>query len=290
MVAALDAGSPLCAAIVAGNAARIDGPVDAAFKTPCFPTPGGAWALRLDDWRMTKDGDIPQFRGSWTLVHLDRRGAQVAARPGPAAVYALSAGLEDSFTMGAVQTFDYDGDGEPEILVNVSHKEHEGAYTEAAVVATFQGGAVREMPGLPKAYDEFADVDGDGRPDAVYHPYAFDADSPCSGFGYHAFGPSFIAHALPGGRFSVDDAAARAHLAAQCPQHGEIDGGPTPANPELCARFRGASEQRAAAVLDEHCKKPTPADHGCDPESGVCSEYVERRQGLGKAPPFHLGK
>jgi hypothetical protein len=282
-----DGGSPLCAAIVAGNAARLDGSLDEAFRTPCYPTPGGAWALRVDDWHMTDDAGIPRYQGAWTLVHLDRTGAQVAARPGPASVYALSSGLDDRFSMRAVQTWDYDDDGEPEILVSVSHKAHEGPYTEAAVVATFQGGAVREMPGLPKAYEELEDRDGDGRPDAVYHPYAFDSVAG-SGFEYHAFGPSFIAHALPGGRFSLDDAAARAHVAAQCPQHRPLDGGPDPANPELCALLRGASEQKAIALLDKHCKRPTEADPGCVSTPGVCCDYFERRSMLGKAPPFHL--
>src|SRR4051812_19050785 len=42
--------SPLCAPILAHNVTLLEegGHLDEAWKAPCFPTKGGAWALRLD--------------------------------------------------------------------------------------------------------------------------------------------------------------------------------------------------------------------------------------------------
>jgi hypothetical protein len=220
-------------------------------------------------------------------VHIDRAGARVEARPGQPAVYALEGGVSYS-TLGKPLFYDYDGDGEPEILLATAHKEHEGGYEAAAVVATFKDGAVRALAGLPARYEAFEDIDADGRPDVLYFPYATDVGGPCSGFPGHQPGPAFVAHALPGGRFSLDDTIARAHVAAQCPTGSARDGGPEPMAAELCVLLRTGSEAKAAAALDAQCKRPGPRDDGCAPRPGVCFDYDERRQVLSTPPPFRL--
>ena len=283
--------SPLCASILAHNTAILpDGgasPLAPELGGGCFATPNGAWAVRIDAWKRPGEDwrRVEELAGSWTLVHVDRAGHEVAARPGAAQVYALAEG-GDVARIHAIATFDYDGDGEPELLVSTFQREYEGAALSAAVVATFSHDAVTELAGLPKAYEGFDDVDHDGRPDVLWFPYGYLRAGALGDV--REAGPSFVAHALAGGAFSLDDAVARAHVEAQCPR-ANADAGDA-AHAELCALLRGATRDQARAVLEKECKRPD-IDAGDTPDGarpGVCFDFDERAAALDVPPPLHL--
>ncbi len=290
---AADAGpppSPLCARILAKNAAFAVVGADALEEKAhagCHPTPNGAWVIRIDAWKKVGEwAGADELAGAWTLVHIDRAGHEVEGKPGPAEMYGLHAG-GDSAEIGAIQLFDYDGDGEPEILITTYQRGFEDAAYQRAVVATFAGGVIAELGGLPKAYEGFEDVDHDGRPDVVWHPYAYDHEGGLGGV--HEEGAEFVAHALPGGAFSLDDDVARGHVDAACPR-SRVDAGWTAALPEVCALLRGATRVQALAVLEKQCIRPD-FDAGDTPSSfrpGVCTDFAERESALDTPPPLHL--
>lgn len=270
----------------------------------CFATPRGAWGIRLDRWENKDPPDSGDrdftFEGAISVVHLPEL---VAAKDGPASLFALRGGFEAT-TLRRPMLFDYDGDGEPELFLVSDHHVHEDASTTHAALFTWKAGAVTVYPGLPPNVTASEDVDRDGRPDFLYFPYSEIRESACSGFGFRWDGPRFVAHALPGGAFSLDDKvavdlvlrgcpappkgkipAARGEACTWCPRQ-DCNLCPGAATPfEVCARVHGASEKEARGVLQRTCQKPrTPADE-CTPPAGVCGDYAEREKVLAKVQP-----
>jgi hypothetical protein len=205
------------------------------------------------------------------------------ARIGKDPLYKLEAGVSHT-TTDAPTHFDFNGDGDPEIFLSADHKEHEGPFTTSAVLLTLKKDKIVEYPGLPKAYRSMEDADHDGRPDIIYYPYAQERTSPCSGFDFEAPGPALLAHSLPDGTFSLDDAAAVAFARKSCssPPSGE------PIGPELCARLSGASAADALAMLKKECRPPAAGDDGCNAKEGVCYDFNDRARLLQQAPPLRI--
>jgi hypothetical protein len=107
---------------------------------------------------------------------------------------------------------------------------------------------------VAKAPQDVHDVDSDGRPDLLLSsPWGF-VDS-CGQPGIEHPGPSPAARALPGGRFSLDDAATRAWLRAQCTAR-EPDAPPDVFD-IACGRLAGLDpEGLVAALVDHHPTGP----------------------------------
>lgn len=278
---------------------RPEGDVD--LTTACFPTPKGAWGLRLIEWKRDGVDDLPTYAGGLEVTH-HSEGKETTWRPPqrqhhPSPGIPLWYGLDHSH-ISKPKIVDIDGDGEPEIFLLVGQKFHEGPYVLDAHLLTWKGGAVAPYPGLPASIEDLEDVDNDGHMDIIYTPYTEERESPCSGFGYQWTGPRFLAHGLAGGRFSTDDGAAKSFLKKSCPEAPKKpkkakkgDRQPEDAAlPELCARLWGKGERESLALLRGECRAPKNSDEACQQPAGVCGDYAERERAVKKAPALVLGK
>jgi hypothetical protein len=274
-----------------------------SFAESCFPTPKGAWGLRLDRWENKEEPGSGMtnftFQGSFTVVHLPD---EAAATSYPAGFQVIEQGFVTTSILPPL-FFDHDADGEPELFLVIGTHVHEDAGRTQSALFTWKNGAVKPYPGLPAGVELSQDIDKDGRPDFLYYPYSEVRESPCSGFGFRWDGPPLVAHSLPGGGFSLDDKVAREHLLSACPPpkgklkpaRGENcdycpgqDCNLCPNNehpPEVCARLHGASEKQARAVLKGICKAPARAEEACQPPRGVCGDYPDREAVLTKIVP-----
>ena len=267
---------------------------DVSFAQTCFPTPAGAWGLRLLSWEPIVQGEDPpmEWKGGYELVHFAAGLEVVAAVPAERReleqLFQLHTGM-DYFQVASPTLFDFDGDGEPEIFLanNIKYHEDEG-YTRAALFS-FKGGKVSLYPAIPFLVEGLSDEDADGRPDLLYYPLADSRESPCSGFGYRWTGPAFLGHSLRDGTFSTTDPAARQFLKKSCPAPPKgkpVDNPEYP--PEICARIWGASEKEAVAVLGRICRAPGPKEDACNPPAGVCGDHKDREQSARITPPLTL--
>lgn len=282
----------LCRPILDANADRFLGKpkpegVEAFLGRGCIPTPGGAWALRVDSWEKVGEwAGTPSWKGSFTIVHVRAEGgrvdeARLGSRPFPATP--IEVGV--SFTRTEMpERIDLDRDGAPEIFLVSHRKEQEGLWSTSATLLTYREGAVMEIPGLPKGYRAILDSDSDGLLDVIYYPYAQERATPCTGAGYEVTGPSLLAHGLRDGTFSTDDPAAVAFARRACSTTVESDR----VDPELCARLSGASADEALAQLRKACRPPAPGDDGCDPQEGVCYDFTQRARLLKVTPPLRI--
>nr|MBK7065832.1 VCBS repeat-containing protein [Deltaproteobacteria bacterium] len=235
----------------------------------CSPTPGGgAWALRVDALSVERDPDTRAelLQGTFSLVHSTPSGERSAARPwsegitGPEGNLVCAVG-DECVAIEAPSLFDHDGDGEPEVFVRVTTERRGGPSTFHGRVWTFRDGAVDVYaPSREWMVAAVRDVDGDGRPDLLTHGhYVTEAPGPCGEAPHAAVGPLLAAHALPDGRFSLTDEAARRADRERCPAAtadpagvvvttpgGRVDAAAT-FERVVCARLWGAS---AAAVSE----------------------------------------
>jgi hypothetical protein len=111
-----------------------EAPASPEFAT-CIPTPRGAWSLEIESLRWVADEQA--WRGHWSLVHADSAGRLVRialSLPADAAFPDLAT-APDNFLGGAMsalvrddaRAFDYDGDGEPELVLAISLGRHESS-------------------------------------------------------------------------------------------------------------------------------------------------------------------
>jgi hypothetical protein len=224
----------------------------------CFATRAGAWAVSFDAVRFNPDE--VEVRAHFAVVHLTEgatgpRPAEAAsiasplfgAPDGPSLApsenYVLNLGayVTDIF---APTLFDYDGDGEDELLFNMQAYVSEGVTSRAkGIVFTYRDGAVSSYePAARFAWVSTSDIDHDGRPDLLV-PY---------------IGINLAAHALADGTFSTGDGAASAHARSVCPpgrravfvepspQGGIGWNGP-------CARVWGVTEADALRAIGRRC-------------------------------------
>ncbi|MFT3771807.1 MAG: VCBS repeat-containing protein [Minicystis sp.] len=276
----------VCRDLLARNRRVLAGHPDGyglSFATSCYAAGSGAWALRLDRWKNTRQfADVETWGGAYTVVHLDAAGHEVASQP----AWVVGSEVSGSEMFEPVQ-FDFDGDGQPEVFVRQSDKEHEGPFTWRAKLYTFRGGKVVEYPGLPRTYVDLEDADKDGRPDVIYHPYESTRTHPGSAFDFTSEGPALLAHARPDGTFSTTDDAARAFARRDCPARTRP--GRDDLEPELCARLWGASETEALAMLGALCPTGAECDGGCAETNDPCAYLSDRKRRLALPPPLRLG-
>ncbi len=243
----------------------------------CLPAGRGAWALSLDRVRNNpKGGPV----GHFSLVHIaaDGRTASMSpAIPGPGMTKDVAHWDSDNFDFEIGTTlhlappvvFDYDEDGDAEIVLRVGSTLSEEGTWEIARVWTAKNGKVALYDPARNliAYD-VRDADGDGRPDLVMHsPYAVAVDGPIDTA--ELFGPALLAHSLPGGGFSTADAVAAAAARVSCPRRPaalvalvpdarnpterQFDVGATATN-IVCARLWGAQKDQVEEEILRDCK------------------------------------
>ncbi len=185
---------------------------------------------------------------------------------------------------GFVDMFDFDGDGEEEIVFT-----HEGESEEGEGVALwvfrYAGGRVTRFARLANA-QYLSDVDGDDRPDAVaVHrrlwetPAEFHQD-PHDVCVDEVRAPMTAARSLPGGAFSISDPAVRAYNRRECPArpstivardaNGAVDEATTARN-VVCAGAWGVRRATIEAALracdelvtDDDCETVVRNPQGC---------------------------
>jgi hypothetical protein len=270
----------------------------------CLPAGRGAWALVVDDVAEVtcRDGCA---RVAWHPARV-LPGGKIVAGKGEVDVFPRR-GLEI-----AAASFDWDGDGEAELLV---HRSRVHVSCDAAAPARDeQGGAWRfhqesitpfEAPARPGGRGPFVprvgpDLDGDGRPDiATLGPYTALLEPPCRGSLPDVSrvmaleGPPLAARAMPGGTFSFDDPAALAETRKACPGRPVTLVSPITveklaldrtARHVVCARLWGVPAQQLTAALDKDraliCRD-RPASG-----TGDCPALAALRAWASLDPPF----
>jgi hypothetical protein len=235
-------------------------------ELPCWETQSGAWAVVPQQWAVCplKNDSWSQWVGHTqnTLAHVD--GGSCAVTPSslrwptqenfewstrfeshPLACEPHLTGhdgLPDPH-LTEPELFDYDGDGEPEIW---TLEIAEGAIAVGHLL-TFRGGRVESFlrSGPDSAIlDRRQDIDGDGRPDLIWH-YDLPLADDCSDHGSEVQGPHFVAHASKAGGFAFDDPLARQYVRDWCPTLPDRIESVTAV---LCARLLGAT---SASLLEQ---------------------------------------
>jgi hypothetical protein len=162
-----------------------------------------------------------------------------------------------------------DGDGDPEVFIAGSVHE-EGPDSGWGELLTFKDGTIRRYE-TPKDMDVGGaeDVDHDGRLD-VLTPGSYSGVEAWSAIGasYPAVGSVFVAHTLPDGGFSMNDAVAKTRLLQTCPKKSPIALDPSEwvepieaTRQILCARAWGSSEADVVKQLSTRCSRYTPEPH-----------------------------
>ncbi len=171
-------------------------------------------------------------------------------------------------TLTLAQTFDADGDGEPELLISAARDAPEYTLVSASLW-TFRNGKVSVYGGgrFP-AIVKMEDVDEDGRPDILTRgPYQGKPAAWFSSVESPWLAPMFLAHALEDGGFTEADLVARSWVKRTCrakPKAIKLDGGSyVPNNHSIaeqivCARVWGASEAEAIANVKSVCESTNP--------------------------------
>lgn len=235
----------------------------------CREDPKGLWALEFSEIKV-EPGEMVQLpylferRGSFTgkirLMRVDQAGKHVAAE-----------GWKEQ--VGEIElTTDFDGDGVPELLVP------DPGFSGNRTLWTLRGGAVVRYPGTEKlSILRIEDHDKDGRLDIIYSsPFTWSWEE-------MPLAPEFLAHSLPDGRFSLDDAAAIERAQEQC-EGIPATLAPNTMYPEslltvMCARLRGAPEKTLVPRIKALCR----GKFGCQ-ESGAHYAWA-RAEPLFRLPP-----
>jgi hypothetical protein len=302
--AVVDAGPPVavappaapadpCASLLARHRAAIanvggpDSPWTESIASfgRCLPTPRGLWAVVVDDAAYVEDADQGNsVRGHWSVVRVGADGAELRLTRAAEWISRSLPGVT-----GAV-VYDYDGDGEAELVLLRRTSVSEGADDPDGEVLTVRGGAV--VPYAPAAGiepDEARDVDADGRPDLVTRtPYRADGDDSPSDFTYLMEGPALLAHALPDGSFSRSDAVAAGFAREQCPRRDASAGGATIDGASVvCARLWGVPAATVAGAVRARCPSPAQSGSG-SPGRRHCGDTRVLLRWAAATPPLAL--
>ncbi len=184
-----------------------------------------------------------------------------------------------------VAILDYDGDGSSEaITVSQRSTDAAGNLRQDVRIWSARGGKVVPYPpaaGLRLV--GLVDQDQDGRPDPVVDPHDATVGS---AFGWQEghLPWTLLAHALPDGRFSLDDRVARSYARWLCPVAPDVpnmlDGDPACwAGAVHCANLWGAPAAAVARRLEGACREPASDEQvaaWCDGSLGTWIEMARR--------------
>jgi hypothetical protein len=271
----------------------------------CLAFARGAWAFEASDIdydNVERDSGVEVYHGSassveWTatlsLTHYDaalRRTATEVAK-------CCGEHFEGELATDLPLAYDFDGDGEPEVVLH-TRLLSDGTDDEGKTsVKSFHGGAITTYARVPKVdlFGSALDVDGDGRPDLRTHAgiqVAFDPKKePCvRGRSPEPYSPAFLVHSLGDGSFSVDDDAAKSFARSWCPStpasiHSPGDAG--------CARLWANTPEKLASEA-ERVKASCVALAATDCKAGAKAAPSAvmgcqlRAEAFAKAPPFTL--
>ena len=219
----------------------------------CVRTRDGAWGLLVEPMRSARTADCREIADA---VEFGMAGSVMSVAR---AAYADARGRVfrgppfEWRSVGDLRTFDYDGDGLPELLVSGTRDEDGGLvqvdprYQGFGVVWRAASADVEAYaPTATLAIESFADVDSDGRPDLVTRARIEGSDGDVSS--WYFFGPERVGHSLGGGGFSFDDGVSSARLARDC-------AGATLATASARSLFEAALCARAAGQPAERIER-----------------------------------
>jgi hypothetical protein len=254
----------------------------------CERTRSGRWAIVLDTLRADPASE-GRATGTWAFVHVDSDGEREVR-------VARNDEWEDMVRpeLTTFTLFDYDGDGEQELVWSVHTSVSEGADRHAGGVMTFKHGEIRALDGSA-SFAPYAteDVDHDGRPDLIGHaPYDGEGDDSPSGFTYTLRGPSLLLHSLANGAFSADDSVAKQYARRACPARvnavfstrDDVEGGPFVA----CARMWGVTAAQTRAAIDRQCASAAEVSSSRPYRRVLCGDTRVLHRWAALAPPLTL--
>lgn len=292
----------LRAARAMGPSAGLDRVLAASHIGWCRAGRGVAWALAPERVARTAGSELLDLRFALVRLTPNTRHTLVPAAPNVEGhdVSATPFNLWERPGEGSVRVaepvvFDFDGDGDPEVVLHAERNDSEGAsYAQGRVWTFTEGGIFLYERAASFVVTGVEDVDRDGRPDLKFStPFSEMSESCGAGFEVHVAGPTFVAHSLADGSFNPDDAVARAYLARQCPRAptalvvrggspSQLDDAATALN-VACARAWGVDDASLITALRATCGQ-RDTERAC--QSCTDLELLERWARL--SPPTHL--
>lgn len=280
----------------------------------CHASPRGTWSVEAESlrrWRPAGSVDTEishDYAGRWALVFTTPDGRRAVAHPEPDPRGTYNADATNIIVVSGLvgiiprrfASFDYDGDGIPEVASVIATHQHEAPhYARAQVWTVRDGHAVSYAPAQGIAAVDVEDVDEDGRPDLITHlGYEAESGGRGSGFGYHLVGPRFAAHATAAGAFATDDPAAIAAARRACPPRTgsvivRVEGGSGVRDVEtaqaiVCARLRGAPSEPIVREVRRACA-PRRDPPGAEPRA-MCDNPEILIEWARRAPPLRLSE
>jgi hypothetical protein len=284
-----DAGvDPLCKTILAEekldeSALRDDDRTSAAPRLRCMGNGKYAWAVRAD-----KIGDAgTSIKQTIIFAGPDNARARLAS---------TVEGVEWPPTFGHHAMVDFDNDGVPE-LVAIITKDVKSFAPASRIFVTMKKGAITPYPtGGSFLVDGVVDSDKDGHPD-LRISYDLGKRTVCAPADEGHVTVELLAHALPDGKFSVNDAVATAAATKHCPAMPTADALFTPSitgSPEdrdlstttvACERLRGKSAEAVVAEINAACAAHADATAKC---AGPCRHVKDALAVANFAPPVQL--
>jgi hypothetical protein len=254
---------------------------------------GGAWGIGLRDLKEELHGVTAQL----VAYHADSKGQKTTlVLPGTARTKdrAFQSHELDHVGFDTQSGFDFDGDGEDELIVIGHDQTKDGPRDPMPYIVQFKNGAV-QLYAAAKDLPIFRveDVDRDGRPDFIsYGPYRARIPARCNGAPAQVVGPAMLVHSLPDGTFSMTDERAIAFAKQHCEKPGfsvarddekRVDDDQTFVN-IACARLWGMSEAQALGNVAQSCNA-IRGEAGCKESALTTCVYPSEMTAWARAKP-----
>ncbi len=244
------------------------------------------WRIDMPSLSGVDARDVPfTIEAQFTVVHTDANGVEAFFNFPPDTL--SNYGVREPKTP---VVFDFDGDGEPELFVDVREIGDEGHYARMNALVTFTAGRiVRYARAERYDIDTLEDVDFDGRPDIrMFAGYTDGLEACQSGFEYDRPPSRFVAHSLRNGDFTTGDLTARRYAQTWCPAKPAFINDSTDA---LCARLWShdarhfAREMRrvSASCVTGWCEREV---NGTSQPPLAAEDCGRRQQWFAHEPPF----
>lgn len=256
----------------------------------CVDTANGAWRIEMpssfaDVSNRTDASNAIEMR--YEIAHVSRDGKRATFVPTGDRLTGYGIRLPQKPIV-----FDFDGDGEPELYIEVREEGSEGHRQTESLFVTFSKARIAAYaPARAIPFETVEDVDKDGRPDLlILAGYTESLEGCYSGFPYDHAQPKFMARSLPDGTFSATDPTSKEHAKTWCPAAPVAIRSSYDA---ICARLWAKTRGEIAAARALVTKSCTGG--WCDRETtnvaqpkGATEDCERRRQWYEKTPPLTL--
>ncbi len=265
----------------------------------CYPAKSGsAWGMVFNSPRVSGDPSSGNYEltANWRLIHVDPKGGIVTAPDS----HVFTASPFGGTAFGGIDSpsisYDFDGDGDDELLLLEGTSEHTGSGDFHGSLWTFKSGKIRRYPSAPPVIARPMDVDCDGRPDLLTDA-PFIGEENCSSYLHTSvMGPFLVAHSLKDGTFSMSDEVAIRQAREGCGEppspfklDEEADQSPLEALARIrCARLWGKSTATLEREIRAACRPPGTDDGCMVHHPGVCMEYQRMLEWARAKPPLVL--